>query len=365
LPFVLVLASLATAMVVGCSPAAPPSPTAAPAAKAAAPAPTTAPAAPAPTTAAPAQAAPAGGKVVIKIGHVLGETEPTQIALLQMAEKVKARTNGQVEIQIFPNSQLGSDLDVTEQSRLGAAVIANTTPSYLGQWVPDFEVVGGPFFLQNVAQIDKVVNSDLIAGLKKKLTDERGLRILALNWFFGDRHMITAKKPITTLEDMKGMKIRVPNSPLWVETVAAMGGSPTPLDFSEVYTSLQSGVIDGAEAPLTTLYGSKLYEVAKNVALTAHLSQVNGLVIGEKYYQTLSPDVRKVLEEEAVAAGKAMTQLTLDQTAQFKQKLADQGVKYTSPDRAAFSKATEGVYTKLGTRWTPGLYDQVKKIRDN
>jgi tripartite ATP-independent transporter DctP family solute receptor len=299
------------------------------------------------------------------MGHVLAESEPTHKGFLQFAEKVKTRTNGQVEIQVFPNAQLGSDLDATEQARLGAPVIANTTFGYLGQWVPDFEVFGGPYFLQNVAQVDKVVNSDFFKGLEKRLVDQRGIRMLSFNWFFADRHFVTTKKAIATPADLNGQKIRIANSPMWAETIRALGGSPVPLDWAEVYTSLQQGVVDGAESPLASIYGSKLYEVAKNVSLSGHLNQVNGPVIGEKFYQTLSPDVQKILNEEALAAGKYMTQLSLDQQGELKKKLEDQGVKLTNPDRDAFAKAAEAVYPKINSKWTPGLFEQAKKIRDN
>ena len=319
-----------------------------------------------PTTgAAQAAASPSSDTIVIKVGHVIADTEPTQQAALQWAQRVKERTNGRVELEIFPNSQLGSDKETAEQARLGANVIAYTSPAYLGESVPDFEVVAGPFLFKDATQVDKIVNAPLFASWEKRLLDERGLRVLAFNWYFGDRHLITTKRDVRMPEDLKGQKIRALPAPMWIETLTAMGASPTPMNFSEVYSAMQQGVIDGAEAPLSTLYGSKLYEVGKHISLTAHFTQVNGWIIGEQYFQSLPQAVQKVLEEEAISAGKYETDLTLKSDAEWKQKLEAEGVTFTTPDRAAFERATAGVYTKLGQKWTPGVYDQIKQIRDS
>lgn len=305
-----------------------------------------------------------GQKIVIRVGHALAVSEPTQQAALQWADKVKQRTNGQVELQIFPNATLGSDTDVQEQARLGANIIANATPAYLASFVPDFEVISGPFLFNSAAEISKVTESPLFKSWETKL-QQAGLHVLAFNWFFGDRNLITAKKDIQTPDDLRGQKIRSVPAPMWVETLTAMGASPNPMSFAEVYSAMQQGVVDGAEAPLATLWGSKLYEVGKHVSLTRHFTQVNGWVISQKYFEALPTEVQKILEEEAVNAGKVSTDLTINSAADYQKKLQDAGVIFTTPDRAAFMKATESVYTKLGSKWTPGVFEQVKQLIGN
>lgn len=302
-------------------------------------------------------------KIVIKVGHVLAPTEPTHQAALKWARRMKERTNGQVELQIFPSSQLGSNRDTYEQARLGANVIGHTDPGYMSEFVPDFGVLNGPFLFDDWnTQGKKLMNSLFMAELKERLKKEAGLRVLAFNWYFGPRHLISSR-PIRNPQEMRGLKVRIPPNPMWRETIAAMGGTPTTLEWAEVYTGLGQGVVDAAEAPLSTLVGSRLYEVKKVITLTGHFNAVTGMVIGEKFFQTLPRDVQKILEEEAVAAGEEMSKMTLALQQEFRKKLEAAGVQFVQSDVQAFQKATEVVYTKF-PKWTLGLYARVKGIRD-
>jgi TRAP-type C4-dicarboxylate transport system substrate-binding protein len=158
---------------------------------------------------------------------------------------------------------------------------------------------------------------------------------------------------------MRGKKVRVPPNIMWKETIQAMGGAPTPLEWAEVYTGLGQKVVDAAEAPLSTLLGSRLYEVAKVITLTGHFKAITGMVIGDKFFQTLPPDVRKVLEEEAVRAGDEMSAMTLAKQEEFTKALREKGVTFVQGDAAAYEKATQVVYTKF-PKWTPGIYERVK-----
>lgn len=307
-----------------------------------------------------AAAAKSGEKIVLKFGHVLATTEPIHKAAEAWGKKVAERTNGKAEIQVFPSSSLGNNRDTYEQALLGAPVLGHTDPGYMMDYVPDFGILNGPFLVDDFAQFDKIMASELFGDMKKRLL-EKGLRLLAFNWAFGQRHLISSK-PIPNPDAMKGMKFRVPPNQMWVETVAAMGGTPTPLEWAEVYSGLSQGVVDGAEAPLSTLWGSKLHEVKKVITLTGHFKAITGVVVGEKFWQTLPEDVRKVVEEEAVNHGKLATKAVLDSEAEWKTKLEKEGgVTFAQSDVAAFRKATEVVYTKFPA-WTPGLHDKVKAI---
>ncbi len=308
-----------------------------------------------------APAAPKGAaKYAMKFGHVLAPTEPIHKAAEEWGKKVAERTNGEATITVFPSSSLGNNRDTYEQAILGAPVLAHSDPGYMMDYVPDFGVLQGPFLADKWEQFDKVWASPWFAELKQALIG-KGLRVLAYNWAFGSRHLI-AGKPIPNPDAMKGMKFRVPPNQMWIETIRAMGGTPTPLEWAEVYSGLSQGVVDGAEAPLSTLWGSKLYEVKKVITLTGHFMAITGVVIGEKYWQTLPENIRKVLEEEAVNHGKLATKWVLESEEQWKTKLEKEGgVTFVQSDVAAFRKATEVVYTKFPS-WSPGLYEKVRAI---
>jgi len=302
--------------------------------------------------------AAAADKIVIKAGHVLAPTEPTHLALLKWAERMKERTGGQVEMQIFASSQLGSNRDMMEQAILGAAVISHADPGYIQDYYANFGVLNGPFLFREWDQAKRLVNGPLVKEWAEVMRKEKGMRLLALNWYFGPRHII-AHQPMRTPEEMKGKKVRVPPNIMWKETIQAMGGAPTPLEWAEVYTGLAQKVVDAAEAPLSTLVGTRLYEVAKIITLTGHFKAITGMVIGEKFFQSLPPNVQKALEEEALRAGDEMSAMTIAKQDEFMQALKEKGVTFSQGDAAAFEKATQVVYTKFPA-WTPGIYEKVK-----
>ncbi|MBP1935090.1 C4-dicarboxylate TRAP transporter substrate-binding protein [Ammoniphilus resinae] len=299
-------------------------------------------------------------KMIIKVATVLPENEPINIYAKKVAESIKERTNGQVEIQVYPNSTLGSNKDTFEQALAGAAVIGNSDAGYWQDYISDFGILNGPFLVEKPEEYNKLINSDWFADISKQM-ESKGLKVLAFNWFFGDRHIISNKE-IRTPEDLKGLKMRVPPNVMWTETIKAMGANPTELEWSEVYTGLSNGVVDAAEAPLSTLYGSKLFESAKIISMTGHFKAMTGFVIGKEYFDTLPPDIQKILVEEFQKWGTEESKAAVEQTNEWKKKLEEKGVKFvTDVDIDAFKKATQVVYTKFD-KWSPNLYEKVTKL---
>jgi tripartite ATP-independent transporter DctP family solute receptor len=297
--------------------------------------------------------------ITIKWGHVLAPTEPTHIVALRVAERVKNRTSGLVTIEVFPSSQLGSNRDTYEQARLGSPVMGHIDPGYASEYgVKELGILGGPFLYENLDEIKKVVNSQLVQEWNDQLREKGGLRVLAWNWYFGERHIISGRG-YPSPENLRGVKIRTPPNPIWVETFKTLGATPVTLEWAEVYTALAQGVVDAAEAPLSTLFGSKLYEVKKVITLTGHFKAITGHVIGEKFFQSLPKDVQQVLMEEVQKGGEEMSQLTVQQQEDFKKKLAEQGVSFVQPDIEAYKRASRPFYS-LG--WPPDLYERIQKI---
>ncbi|MEK3935554.1 C4-dicarboxylate TRAP transporter substrate-binding protein [Sporosarcina sp. FSL W7-1349] len=302
-------------------------------------------------------------KVTLRMGYVMAEGSPTHESVKQFAKNVAERTNGTIEIELFPNSTLGSDADVLEQAKLGTPVIAYNNPSGLQDMAPDLSVLGGPFLVEDWNQLQKVIDSDFMKE-QEALLEENGLRVLAFNWYFGGRHVIS-DRVVETPEDLKGAKVRSSPLPMWQETIKAMGANPTSLEWAEVYPGLEQGIIVGAEAPLETLYSSKIHEVADHISLTGHFKQVNGWLMSEKVFSGLSEENQQILLEEAKAAGELATQATIEQEKEYEQKLKDEGVTITQPDVDAFKEATSSVYDILSDSWSDGTYERVKEIINN
>ena len=175
-----------------------------------------------------------------------------------------------MQIQVFPSEQLGSGKDVNEMIRQGANVMNITDPGYLSDFVPDIGVLNGPYLIKDPNDYDKLLASDWYKGIEKKL-EAAGFKLVMANGFFGQRHLI-ADKPVRKPEDMAGMTVRVPPNTMWIETFKAMGARPTTVQWSEVYNALQQNVVAGAEAPLGSLWGSKLHETRKVISMTGHFT---------------------------------------------------------------------------------------------
>ncbi|WP_025769263.1 C4-dicarboxylate TRAP transporter substrate-binding protein [Thioalkalivibrio sp. HK1] len=298
-----------------------------------------------------------------RLAHVTSDKEPLQAAMEEFVKNVEARTEGRVDIEIFPNAQLGSNPEVFEQVRAGAPIITISDPGYLSDFVPDFGVLGGPYLMDDPRDFQKIVDSDLYADLKDRLRRESSIELLSLNWLFGSRHMLS-DKPISSPADTAGMTFRTPPNIMWVETFQAMGARPTQVAWAEVYSALSTGVVDGAEAPLPSIYGAKLHETKKVISLTGHFKGFTGLMMNAAVFASMPGDIRAIMNEEAIATGGFMTNLMLDSQEEWIAKLEAEGVTFNRDvDVAAFQAATADVYTKFPD-WSKGLHDRVRSILD-
>jgi TRAP-type C4-dicarboxylate transport system substrate-binding protein len=236
-----------------------------------------------------------------------------------------------------------------------------TDTAYIADYVPDYSIMNGPFLYNDYTYIQKLADS----GWHKEMItacSKQGIKILAMNWYFGSRYIIS-DRVIKAPSDMTGLKIRVPQNKMWIETLAAMGGNPTGLDLSEVYSGLAQGVIDAAEAPLSTIFGHKWYEVKKKFAATGHFRAFLGLEMSQVFFDTLSAAAQAVLTEEAENSGKICSKLTAQTESDWQKKLEEAGAVFNDVDIKAFQDACAVVYTKF-PEWSPGLYDKIKKELD-
>ncbi len=296
-------------------------------------------------------------EIKIRFAHSLSPTEPAHLAAEYFAKNVAARTNGRVQITVFPAEQLGPGKDVNEMIRQGANVMNITDPGYLSDFVPDVGVLNGPYLIKTPQEYEKLLASDWFKGIDQKL-EAAGFKLIMANGFFGQRHLIS-DKPVRKPEDIAGMTVRVPPNTMWIETFKAMGARPTTVQWSEVYNALQQHVVEGAEAPLGSLWGSKLQETRKVISLTGHFTAFVMWPINATFFNKLPKDIQQVLLEEGKKAGAEMTRLTLASQDDYMNKFKAAGVTIVSDvDIPAFQKATASVY-KAFPKWTPGLRETV------
>ncbi|MCC8115653.1 MAG: TRAP transporter substrate-binding protein DctP, partial [Planctomycetes bacterium] len=229
----------------------------------------------------PARAGQPVGEVNVGFGPTIDV--PYGRGHVYWAKLVEEQSNGTIRLNLFPNDQLGSGKDQIEQAWMGDPVVHSTdTAMFADLGVPDIGILQAPYLCETWEQMEKLFASDWWKG-QEKLLEEKGFKVIASNWRYGDRHTLTVK-PVMSPKDMAGLKIRVPQSMIFVKAFEAIGASATPLALGEVYTSLQQGVIDGLENPLGTIWGGKYHEVAKNLLLDAHMKTINIFVCGTAFW---------------------------------------------------------------------------------
>ena len=199
----------------------------------------------------------------LSINTALTTADPLYKGLESFRDSVTKRTNGAIEVKLFPNSQLGSDEDVLEQARAGAPVAVVVDGGRLANFVKEFGVLGAPYLASGYDGMRKVVTSAMFDEWVEKLRKASGHEVLSFNWWQGERHLWTAK-PVRTPADLKGNRMRTIGSPVWLGTINAMGATATPMPYAEVYSALEQKVIDSVEVQLPAGQGSKLFEVTKS-----------------------------------------------------------------------------------------------------
>ena len=280
---------------------------------------------------------------------------------VKWAELVEKESNGAVKLNLFPSDQLGNGKDMIDQMLLGDAVFYSTDATFYAELgVHDMGIVQAPYLFTTWEQADKLFNSDWWAE-QEALLEKKGIKVLARNWRYGDRHTITVK-PVKHPADLKGMKIRVPQATLFIKAFEALGAAPTPMALAEVYTALQQGTIDGLENPLATIDGGKYQEVAKYLLLDAHMKTINLMTCSASFFKSLNPEQQQLLTRTAYEAGIYQNDLVEKSDKELIGKFRAEGVTVTEIDHDEYARAVEGFYTNPAFKWTPGLHEKVKEI---
>jgi tripartite ATP-independent transporter DctP family solute receptor len=296
---------------------------------------------------------------VIKLGNVQPPAMIVQKGLQRFADLVAERTGGELKVEIFPASQLGTEQEILEGVQLGTIHMFEGSAGAAGRFLPALEAFAHPFLWRDLDHMLAVARGEIGQELSQRLIDEHGMRILDMGWLFGQRHLTTASTPVYTPEDMKGLKIRVQPTTIYLEMIKAMGANPTPIDWKEVYLSLQTGVVDGQENPVGVIYSAKLYEVQDYLMLTGHITQNQVVIINEPFFQSLAPEHQRVLQEAIIEAGDYQNALIEQGAAEDLEKLTAAGMTVVEPDIEAFRAATANIYKLFEDQWGAGLFERM------
>lgn len=247
------------------------------------------------------------------------------------------------------SSEMGSTDDVLEQAMAGVGVTIASDPARLASYVPEIGVLMMPYLFEDYSQLDKLMDTEIYKGWTKKLKDEHGLVLLTNNCLTGWRNWVT-NKPIEKPEDLKGLKIRTMGSPIALNSVNAMGAIATPMNQNEAYNAIATGVIDGGEWQIPTIYSTKFYEVSKNISLSKHFLLTGSIVCGAGWYDNLSEKQQEELSKTAVETYKDNQATVIEYEEKYLKEMQEKsGVTVTTPDREAFKKATAHLYSDSAT----------------
>jgi len=235
---------------------------------------------------------------IIRWGDVLAADHPSVMMIARIAKQVTEKTQGRVEIQVYPASQLGSSKDQIEAVALGTQQMVTEGAANFGQWVPSISIVEAPYVWRDDVHLTKVMSGPIGQDLNKQLVEKRGMRILGTT-YYGVRQLTTTNKAVRTAADMKEFKLRVPENEVFLAMARSWGAKPTPMTFSELYLALRQNVVDGQENPLPTIDSGKFFEVQKFVSATNHVYATNIILVSKRFWDKLSPAEQKIMQDAA------------------------------------------------------------------
>lgn len=296
--------------------------------------------------------------LVLKASDTHPAGYPTVVAVENMGKKLEAATNGRIKLQMFPGAVLGQEKEVVEQVQLGAIQIARISLGVIGPVVPDVNVFNMPFVFRNEAHMRAVIDGPIGSELLDKVSASPA-KLVALGWMDGGSRSLYTKKKVTTPADLKGVKVRMMGNPLFVDTMNAMGGNGISMAYGEVFSALQTGVIDGAENNPPSLFTSNHYSAGtKFYAQTNHLIIPEIFVMSKATWDKLSKDDQALVKKVSREAQMDQRALWDKSVADYTGKLKAAGIEFVNVDQKPFFDATAPVRAKYGSQFT----DLMKRI---
>jgi tripartite ATP-independent transporter DctP family solute receptor len=298
----------------------------------------------------------------LKLAHPFPEGHPSTIRAAEAAKAIDEQSSGRVQLRVFPNSQLGSQADTINQVRSGAIDITAQSVAVLATIAPSASVVGTAFAFPNYDTVWKAMDGELGAHIRNDFTNAN---LVAMDsfWDSGYRHITSSTRPIVTPDDLKGFKIRVPTSPAWVILFKSLGAAPTSLDLSELYSALQTKIVDGQENPIPTFATAKLHEVQKYCSMTGHIWDGTGVVANRRSWQKLPADMQAIVARNLNEAGLKQRKDLIEVTDTMKAELTTKGLIFNQPELAPFRKrlVDAGYYSEYKAKYKPETWALLTK----
>lgn len=299
-------------------------------------------------------------KVVLKLAHSVDVTHPVHKAMVFMGERLEEKSNGTITMDIFPNEQLGSERECIEQVQLGIIDITKTSTAPLESFIPKMGVFSIPYVFRGYDHFWKVLEGPIGDEVKQSGI---GVKLYGLCFYdSGSRSFYATSKPINSPSDLQGLKIRVQQSNTAIEMVKALGGSPTPIAYGELYTSLQQGVVDGAENNPPSFETSRHYEVCRYYSLDEHTMVPDIIIINSNFWNKLTDRQKLIVQEAADESSIYQRKLWKEKTQQSLNIVKEAGVEIIHPDKTPFIKAVKQMHDSYKGTEVGQLLEKIKNV---
>ena len=304
--------------------------------------------------------------ITINIGHVEAEDRSTHQALVESFKKtVEEKSNGTISVQIYPNSVLGGDAELTESVAMGTLEAALPSTSVLVSYSDDFGIMDMPYLFSSPENAFAAMDGDLGKYFNEKL-EEVGIHSLGYS-YNGLRSMTNSSHPIETPDDLKGLKMRVMENEVFIDFFETLGASATPMSFNELFTGLQQHTVDGEENPPSLIYASKFQEVQEYLSLTEHVNNFLGFIMNQDFYNSLTQEQREIIDEAAGEFVKAQRQMELEDTDHYIELLEEEGMQVnslTAEQKADFRQVLEPMYEKYRVKYGEEVFEMAEKYEE-
>lgn len=277
----------------------------------------------------------------------------------EFARVVGDNSGGKIKVMLYPNEQLGKEVDMVTAQELNSLEMGIYGFTLFQQAAPKYNIWSAYYLFDNVDELLALVKGPIGERMNKEILKNKGIRVIG----YGPRgkRNLTSNRPIRTPADCKGLKIRVPLQPIYVESWKALGALPTSIAFAEVYTSLKQGIVEAQENPYAYIYAGHFYEVQKYCNLTEHQVPFFTYAVTEKFFQRLSPDLQKVILDAGEYITGFHTKLQKDNDQVWVEKLKKGGMTFIEVDKPAFRKALAHIPEMFKDKWVPNLYEDIEK----
>ncbi|MCC8193710.1 MAG: TRAP transporter substrate-binding protein [Deltaproteobacteria bacterium] len=299
--------------------------------------------------------------IVMKFGHVMSTDNSWHKGCMKFAEIVREKTGGRIKVQVFPNSQLGDERDMAEGCQMGTIDMV-IIGGIMGNFYEPIQLFEIPYFFKDINHVRKVIYVPLGEEIKADIYKQSGL--VSLEFWERCPRVLSSNKPVLSVEDVKGLKLRTPEIPATVAAWKAIGANPTPMPWAEVYTALQQKTIDAQENPLATIASAKVEEVQSHIALTNHVFGTPQHIMSGGTWERLSAEDKAVIKEAAKEAREYQNAIAWEEDAATKEVFVKKGVIFTEPDLSGFQERSQSIHGEFAARYGKELYDKVQKAAE-